>query len=208
MVHGDLSVLVNQPCQPWQSSRCLLLPQRWQEGQEERRSGGIDREEYPSSDKHYSGTSVSNQIQSTGLATLTSANKVDSTLVVLQGIHKVCERMACWSAYLLKHNSGFFAHAPCFMIFSVLTKFSAAACLLNYLQLSRTHISWSVLEPMNAPSILFIGYHDRSSSPRCISNNIFFKKLKKGQTYPFTTHCSGMLPLYRAFMDWQCYEKL
>lgn len=43
-VHGDLSVLVNQPCQPWQSSRCLLLPQRWREGQEERRSRAIERE--------------------------------------------------------------------------------------------------------------------------------------------------------------------
>lgn len=48
-----------------------------------------EREEYPSSDKHYNGTSVSNQIQSTELATLTSTNKVDSMLVVLQGI-QIC----------------------------------------------------------------------------------------------------------------------
>lgn len=77
-------------------------------------SGGIEREEYPSSDKHYSGTSVSNQIQSTELATLTSANKVDSMLVVLLGIHKVYERLACWLAYLLKHNSDFFCTCTLF----------------------------------------------------------------------------------------------
>lgn len=98
VVCRDLSVLVNQPCQPWQSSRCLLLPQRWQEGQEERKSGGIEREECPRSDNHYSGTSTGNQIQSTELATLTSANKVDSTPAVLQGIPKVCEKLACWWA--------------------------------------------------------------------------------------------------------------
>lgn len=78
---------------------------------------------------------MSDQIQSTELPTLTSANKVDSMFVVLQGIHKVCVRLACWSAYLLKHNSGIFVHLPCFIIFSILTKFSTAASLLNYLQI-------------------------------------------------------------------------
>lgn len=58
----------------------------------------MEREEYPSSDKRYSGKTVSNQIQSTKLPTLTSANKVDSELLVLQGIHKVCKRLAWWSA--------------------------------------------------------------------------------------------------------------
>lgn len=38
IVRRDLSVFVNQPCQPWQSSRCLLLPQKWQKRQEERKS--------------------------------------------------------------------------------------------------------------------------------------------------------------------------
>lgn len=63
-----------------------------------------EREEYPLSDKHYSGTSMSNQIQSTELDSLTSTNKVDSLLVRLQGIHQICKTLACWSAYLLKHN--------------------------------------------------------------------------------------------------------
>lgn len=44
IVRRDLSVFVNQPCQPWQSSRCLLLPQKWQERQEERKSGEMERE--------------------------------------------------------------------------------------------------------------------------------------------------------------------
>lgn len=145
VVHGDLSVLVNQPCQPWQSSRCLLLPQRWQEGQEERRSGGMERKEYPSSDKHYSGTSVSNQNQSRELATLTSANKVDSMLVVLQGIHKVCEKLACWSAHLLKRNLDFITYTPYLMIFAILTEFSAVATLQNYLQFSSRQLFRSPL---------------------------------------------------------------
>lgn len=48
-----------------------------------------DGERNQSADKHYNGTSVTNQIQSTELSTLTSPDKLDTTLVALQGIRKV-----------------------------------------------------------------------------------------------------------------------
>lgn len=105
----------------------------------------MERKEYPSSDKHYSGTSVSNQNQSRELATLTSANKVDSMLVVLQGIHKVCEKLACWSTHLLKRNLDFITYTPYLMIFAILTEFSAVATLQNYLQFSSRQLFRSPL---------------------------------------------------------------
>lgn len=130
----------------------------------------MERKEYPSSDKHYSGTSVSNQNQSRELATLTSANKVDSMLVVLQGIHKVCEKLACWSAHLLKRNLDFITYTPYLMIFAILTEFSAVATLQNYLQFSSRQLFRSPLAQTKSISVIY--YHDSSS---CVFYNTLHK---------------------------------
>lgn len=67
--------------------------------------------------------------------------------VVLQGIHKVCERMACWSSYLLKHNSGIFCKRTLF--YDIFTSDQIYICCFRLKLLQLKQLCRASVKPTN-----------------------------------------------------------